>query len=95
MKHLEQTALAVQEGGKELRAKFILCTNGDGAATIMNRSRQTIWRLCQTGGLRSYPLAGNLLIPLADIGRLLGRPEKQILEVARTYGLPIWQAYQK
>jgi len=90
---------AVTEGGRNLYQitplppGMILCVNAAGATVILNRDRSTIWSYVKAGRLRSFNVAGNAVIPIADIAGMLGVTANQIYNVGVGYRLPMWQIY--
>lgn len=74
---------------------MMLCTNQEGVMKLMNRGRTTVWRLIQRGTLRGLSVAGNVVVPLADLAALLGVTEKQVYNAAMSYQVPLWQVYKQ
>ncbi len=72
---------------------MLLCTSAEGVMRLINRSRVTIWRYVKSGQLRGFNVAGNLVIPLADIGGLISLTETQVYNIAIAHRLPLWQLY--
>ncbi len=91
---------AVVEGSQDLYTVtlppgMLMGTNAGGAMRLLNRSRGTIWNYVQANRLRSFSVAGNVVIPLVDIADMLNMTETQIYNVAVAYRLPLWQIYSE
>ena len=80
---------------RRIPPEMVLCVNQEGAMKLLNRGRTTVWRLIQGGTLRGFDVAGNVAIPLADIGKLLNVTERQVYNAAMAYRLPLWQIYRR
>jgi len=72
---------------------MLTCVNAAGAMRLLNRTRVTLWTYIKAGRLRSFSLAGNIVIPLVDIADMLGLTETQVYNVAIACRLPLWQIY--
>lgn len=90
--------LAQREGGVglyRLPPGMILCMSADSVARLINRSRTTVWRYVQAGQLKGFNVAGNIVIPLADVASLMGLTQSQIHDIALTHKFPLWQIFPK
>ncbi len=90
----------LRERGSNLRtASYVLppgallCLSAHGAARLLNRSRVSVWTYIKQGRLRSFRTGGNVVVPLADLGTMLGRTETETYNIAVAHRLPIWQIF--
>lgn len=72
---------------------MLTCVNAAGAMRLLNRTRVTLWHYIKAGRLRSFSLAGNIVIPLVDIAAMLDTTENKIYNVSVTYKIPLWQIH--
>ncbi len=92
---VEQTAA---EGSPDLYTISLppgmgMCCSAAGAMRLLNRTRVTIWNYVKDGRLKSFSVAGNVVIPLVDIAVMLDMTERQLYNVAVTYRIPLWQIH--
>jgi len=73
------------------RAKEIWCTNVTGASNILNRHRRTVTKYISDGELSGFKYGQNTLIPMADLARFMGTSENRVVNLAKTWDLPLWR----
>jgi hypothetical protein len=73
----------------------MMCVNTSGAAELIGVSRTTIWRYCVSRRLHSFSYGLHTLIPLREIANEKNVTQKELLEEADSFDIPVWRCKER
>jgi hypothetical protein len=73
----------------------MMCVNSKGAAKLLDVSPVTIWRWCVSRRLHGFPYGLHTLIPLREIANEKNVTQKELLEEADSFDIPVWRCKER